>query len=140
VHALELLDLRFEGDQLVGERLGGRGHLGGLVGVAGAGGLVGHQHRLAGVGRQLLQVAHAGVEAHLGLLLVGDDRGGLLDEQLVLLLGLGDRLFQLDLGVRLLIEAHVELGGQVLPEALDRLEHVAEHRAWRRGAEPQGAD
>ena len=50
------------------------------------------------------------VQPQLGLLLVGDDVGGLLLEPAVLLLRLGDRLLELDLRIGLLVERRVELG------------------------------
>ena len=67
-------------------------------------GLVGHDHGLAGVGVDLLELLHRAVEAHLGLLLVGDDVGRLLGEAAVLVLRLDDRLLELDLRVGLLVE------------------------------------
>ncbi len=71
---LEILDLTLDGDEPVGEGLGGVGVFGGLGRIARLLGLVGHQHGLAGVGVELLVLLHRPVEPHLGLLLVGDDR------------------------------------------------------------------
>ena len=76
-----------------------------LVGVAGLGGLVGHEQGLAGVAVDLLELAHGAVEPQLGLLLVGDDVGGLLLEPALLVLRLGDGLLELDLGVGALFQA-----------------------------------
>ena len=101
---LEVLDLLLDGDEPVGERLGGRRVLLDLGGVALLGRLVGHEHGLPGVADDLLELLHGAVEAHLGLLLVGDDVGGLLPEPPVLVLRLGDRLLELDLRVGLLVE------------------------------------
>ena len=75
-----------------------------LGGVALLGGLVGHQHRLPGVAGDLLELLQGPVEPHLGLLLVGDDVGGLLPEPPVLVLRLGDGLLELDLRVGLRVE------------------------------------
>ena len=64
----------------------------GLGGVAGLGRLVGHEHGLAGVAVELLELAHRPVQLHLGLLLLGDDVGRVLLEPPVLVLRLGDGL------------------------------------------------
>ena len=56
-------------------------------------------------------------------LLVGDDVRRLLLEPAVLVLRLGDGLFELDLGIGLLVERHVQLGAEVLPPLLEGLEH-----------------
>ena len=112
------------GDQAGGERLGGGGELLDLGGVARLGGLVGHEHGLLGVARDLLELLHGPVEAHLGLLLVGDDVGRLLPEAAVLVLRLGDRLLELDLRVGLRVEDRVDLRSEVLPPAPECLEHA----------------
>ena len=57
----------------------------------------------------LLELFHRSVEAHLGLLLVGDDVGRLLAEPAVLLLRLHDRLLELHLRVGALAERAGEL-------------------------------
>ena len=103
-----------------------RGRVAPLVGV------VGHEHRLAGLAVELLQLLQAPVQAQLGLTLVGDDVGGLLLEAQVLVLRLADRLLELDLGVGPLVERSGQLGGQVLPPAAHQLEHG--DRVYRAGS------
>ena len=66
--------------------------------------LVGHDQAWRALAVELLELVHLAVEPHLGLLLVGDDVGRLLLEPPVLVLGLGDRLLELDLGVGPLVE------------------------------------
>jgi hypothetical protein len=63
-----------------------------------------HDQRLTGVGVELLELGHLGVQPKLALLLVGDDVGRLLLQSAVLVLGLGDRLLQLHLRIGALVE------------------------------------
>ena len=89
--------------------------------------------RLAGVEPlHLLQLLHGPVEAHLGLLLVGDDVGRLLLEPPVLLLGLHDGLLELDLRVGVLVELPGEQGGHVVAHAAEELDHRAPRGLGRR--------
>ena len=107
---LEVLDLGLELDEPVGERLGRRGVLGGL-----------RRRRRPSAASSAMSTACRAlaltfssssiepVQAHLGLLLAGDDVGRLLLEAAVLVLRLGDGLLELDLGVGLLVELPVRL-------------------------------
>ena len=72
-----------------------------------------------------LQLLHGPVELQLGLLLVGDYAGRLLDEAPVLLLGLGHGLLELDLRVGALLPPAGKLGGQVLPSATYDFPHAS---------------
>ena len=75
---------RLDLDQLSGDRFSGAGVLRRLAGVSGLLGVGGHDQRLARIGVQLLQLGHLAVQTDLGLLLAGDDVGGLLLQTLVL--------------------------------------------------------
>jgi hypothetical protein len=125
VEGLEVLDLGFEPDHAVGERFGCVRVLACLVGVAGLCGLVGHDHSLTRVARDLLELLERARQAHLGLLLVGDDVRRLLLEPPMLVLGLGDGLFELDLRVGVLLEPTGQTCGRVGPPALEELDHGA---------------
>ena len=81
----------------------------------------------------------AAVEPHLGLLLVGDDVGGLLLEPPVLVLRLDDGLLELDLRVGLLVELLVRACGEVLPQPPEELEHAGEPTGSASGWPDAGA-
>ena len=88
--------------------------------------------RLARVGGDLRQLLLRAGEAHLRLLLVRDDVRGLLGEAAVLVLGFGDRLLELHLGVGARLEVAREPGRHVLPPAADELQHAASLLTARR--------
>ena len=58
----------------------------------------------------------------------------------VLVLGLGDRLLELDLGIGVLVERPGELGREVLPPLLDELEHAGDASGRGSGDAPTGDD
>ena len=82
----------------------------GLGFVATLHGLVGHHHGLAGVAGELFVFDHCLVEAHLGLLLMSNDVGGLLFQALMLVFRLANRLLELHLRVGVLLELRIGLG------------------------------
>ena len=123
VQALHVLHGRLLGHELHGERLRGVLVLRGARGVARTRRLVGHQQRLTRGALQLLDLLDRAPQLQLELLLVADDGGGLLRQQLVLPLGLLDRLLDLDLRVGLLLDLAAERGGEVLPPATKGLQH-----------------
>ena len=84
---------------------------------------------LAGRGVDLLQLLHRAVELQLGLFLVGDHAGRLLDEPPVLLLGLCHGLLELHLRVGVLLEPAGQLGHQVVPPAFYNFPHASHARA-----------
>ena len=70
---------------------------------------------MTGLLLQRLDLAELTVQAHLELALVADDVGGLAHQLFVLLLGILDRLLDLDLGVGSLVHLRAEPGREVLP-------------------------
>ena len=104
------------------------GVFGGLGLIATLHCLVGHHHCLAGVAvGELFHLDHRLFKAHLGLLLVrNEDIRGLFLQALMLLFALPNRLLQLDLWIRVLLELRVSLCGEVLPPPfLNRVDHGA---------------
>ena len=133
MHRLQALDLLLENEEPVGELLGGRRVLIDFPSIASGGGLLSHQNGLAGVGIGLLELFKRVVDAHLGLLLIGHHVGRLFAEATVLILGLGDGLFELHLGIGCLLVAQIELGQEVVPA----LTEIAEHDSDRRSETPR---
>jgi hypothetical protein len=105
MHRLQALDFLFEHEETVGELLGGRGVLINLRGFAPGGGVLGHQDGLTGVGVGLFELLECVIDAQFGLLLVSHNIGGLFAKATVLILGFGDGLFELHLGIGCLLVA-----------------------------------
>ncbi|PSK65363.1 NADH-quinone oxidoreductase chain 5 [Micromonospora sp. MH33] len=124
VQGLEVLHRLLGGDQLAGEQLRGLLVAPRLGLLAAAPGLVGQDQGLPGVALELLDLGHLPGQLHLQLALVADHRGRLLDQRLVLTLGLLDGLLDLHLRVGVLVDLRAEERHQVFPALDERVRHL----------------